>query len=183
MNMLLGGPSSYEYPDREKYRGRYNCWNAKFRFPNAAILLLKVHVDLVHSLGVDVACAYRAETESNVVQAHNTSRFMIDVGENIGHGDHSGFDFVCNLIIDDNTPDRGHRHNIFNSQWTFVGIACGIHPKTRTSCVMTFADGAFEKEQAQRIEKFQQRYEKVKREHFNVPKDGDGEVKIICALI
>lgn len=50
-------------------------------------------------------------------------------GENIAYGDHSAFQSVANLIVDDGVPSRGHRSNLFNPDYKTVGIASDSHPE------------------------------------------------------
>jgi uncharacterized protein YkwD len=62
-----------------------------------------------------------------------------EVAENIAYGGHSARAAVSQLIIDDGVPDRGHRDNIFNPEYRFVGVACGRHARFERMCVMDFA--------------------------------------------
>ena len=59
--------------------------------------------------------------------------------ENISYGDNDARGVVIQLLVDDGTPGRGHRLNIFNPDYRFVGIACGAHGPYGMMCVMDFA--------------------------------------------
>jgi len=61
------------------------------------------------------------------------------VAENISYGGYSTRGVVIQLIVDDGVPDRGHRINIFNSEYRFVGVGCGTHARFNDMCVMDFA--------------------------------------------
>ena len=63
------------------------------------------------------------------------------IGENIAYGPSEARDVVMQLIIDDGVPDRGHRANLFSHSFAVVGIACGVHPRFESVCVMDFAGG------------------------------------------
>jgi len=115
--------------------------------------------------------------------------FQVTCGENLSYGSESAFDNVTGLIIDDGVPTRGHRRNIFTSDFHVVGIAYGSHKDVRSVCVMDFAGGYID-DQAKiqaRSQKFIQDYEKARREGYQ---DGGGhqyqqqqvhrEVKVTC---
>ena len=46
---------------------------------------------------------------------------------------------VMQLLVDDGTPDRSHRKNLFNPDFGRVGAACGLHPSFGSVCVIDFA--------------------------------------------
>jgi uncharacterized protein YkwD len=64
--------------------------------------------------------------------------------ENISYGNNDARGVLIQLIVDDGTPNRGHRTNIFNPDYRYVGIACGPHHHFGLMCVMDFAGGYVE---------------------------------------
>ena len=67
------------------------------------------------------------------------------LGEDIVYFSRSARDDVVSLIIDDGTSTRGHRKNIFKSDFHTIGIALSPPLKPGTLCVITFAGGYNEK--------------------------------------
>lgn len=67
------------------------------------------------------------------------------VGENIVYHSRSPREDVISLIIDDGVLTRGHRKNIFKSNFHVIGIALSPPQKSGTLCVITFAGGFIDK--------------------------------------
>ncbi len=60
-------------------------------------------------------------------------------GENIAYGLDDPRENVIVQLLDFGVEDRGHRQNLLNPAWRYVGIACGPHTLYGTMCVMDFA--------------------------------------------
>ena len=43
------------------------------------------------------------------------------------------------LLVDDGVPSRGHRKNIFNSEFNYVGIAVAGHPQYGKCCILDYS--------------------------------------------
>ena len=61
-------------------------------------------------------------------------------GENIDYGNNTGKDIVVQLLIDDGVPGRGHRNNILNQNFKYVGNAIGNHSSFDYMSVIDFAN-------------------------------------------
>lgn len=61
------------------------------------------------------------------------------IAENISHGPEAAREIVIQLLVDDGVPDHGHRKNILENQFAYIGIAVGRQRTFSTMCVMNFA--------------------------------------------
>ena len=61
--------------------------------------------------------------------------------ENIAYRFYSANMSIVNLIVDDNVPNRGHRINLLNPDWHYVGIGQGTHASYDWMQVQNFAYG------------------------------------------
>jgi uncharacterized protein YkwD len=62
------------------------------------------------------------------------------IGENCDYGNEKPIDIVMSLLIDDGIESLGHRKNILEPRFKWVGIAIEPHKKYRVGCVMDFAE-------------------------------------------
>jgi uncharacterized protein YkwD len=62
-------------------------------------------------------------------------------GENIDVGSKTAQDVIISLIVDDGVPDRGHRKNMFKSEFAFVGMASGPHSEYGIMTVINYVGG------------------------------------------
>lgn len=70
-------------------------------------------------------------------------KWNVSIGENIDYGNNDGRRIVAALLIDDGIPSRGHRKNMLDAGFRFIGVAVGPHREYRHMCVMDFA-GAYD---------------------------------------
>jgi hypothetical protein len=63
------------------------------------------------------------------------------IGENCAYGYESAEEIVVGLLLDVGVPSRGHRKNILNPAFRFVGIGIRPHTEYGTNCVQDFAGG------------------------------------------
>ncbi len=61
-----------------------------------------------------------------------------EVAENIAYGYDSALDILIQLLIDEDIPDLGHRHNLLSPNFNAIGVAIKSHKKYRHNCVMSF---------------------------------------------
>lgn len=59
--------------------------------------------------------------------------------EDLTYGNFEARQIVIALLIDDDVPDRAHRHNILNPNFHFVGVATGKHPSYKIMCAIDYA--------------------------------------------
>ncbi len=71
--------------------------------------------------------------------------WSVSVGEDIVYRSRKAREDVIALIIDDGVKSRGHRKNIFKSDFHVIGLALGSSSKTPPMCVITFAGGFADK--------------------------------------
>jgi len=63
------------------------------------------------------------------------------VGENIVYDVSTAREIVIGLIIDDGTPNRGHRRNIFDPNHRVAGVSIADSPANGAKCVLNYAGG------------------------------------------
>ncbi len=62
------------------------------------------------------------------------------IAENCEYGNTTALDIVMALLIDDGIESLGHRKNILEPKYRWIGIAIEPHKTYRTNCVMDFAE-------------------------------------------
>jgi len=74
------------------------------------------------------------------IRVRTQSKAMGMIAENCAYGQTSALDFVMQLLIDDGIESLGHRKNILEPKYQWIGIAIEPHKTYRTNCVMDFAE-------------------------------------------
>lgn len=67
------------------------------------------------------------------------------IGETVAYEVSTARLLVISLIIDDGTPNRGHRRNIFDPSYKIAGISIAESASNGTRCVVDFVGGFKEK--------------------------------------
>ncbi len=62
------------------------------------------------------------------------------IGENIDYGSSNPIEILLTLLIDEGITDRGHRKNILEKDFKYIGLSIGYHASYQSMCVMDFAD-------------------------------------------
>jgi len=60
------------------------------------------------------------------------------IAENIAYGLADAVTIVENLLLDEGVPSLGHRKNILDAEFKYVGVGISPHKVYETSCVMDF---------------------------------------------
>jgi uncharacterized protein YkwD len=61
------------------------------------------------------------------------------IGEDISFGDADPTGVIVQLLVDDGVSNRGHRRELLDPRWHYVGISCGPHSVYQRMCVLDFA--------------------------------------------
>ena len=59
--------------------------------------------------------------------------------ENISYGKSSAEEIIISWLIDAKTPSRGHRKNLLNPDYNYMGVGCGYHSQYDSMCVLDLA--------------------------------------------
>jgi uncharacterized protein YkwD len=62
-------------------------------------------------------------------------------GENIDYGNSQAQRIVISFLVDDGVPSRGHRKNLLDNSFSFIGVAVGPHLTYGSMCVLDLAGG------------------------------------------
>jgi len=66
-------------------------------------------------------------------------KWNLAAGENIDYGNGQARKIVISFLIDDGVPSRGHRKNLLDGSFNFIGVAVGPHPTYGRMCVLDLA--------------------------------------------
>lgn len=98
-------------------------------------------MDHVYDVGLKGVTSHVGSDRS--VPGMRLSRYGVwqeNVGENINFGRVTPRAIVISMLVDDGVKSRGHRKNILQSKFAFIGTASGTHSKHDIMTVVVFAD-------------------------------------------
>ncbi len=113
--------------------------------PMGALQLTKVLTDVARYHANDMGTTGKTGHESTDgtpfhIRVRTQSKAQGMIAENCAYGQTSALDFVMQLLIDDGVESLGHRKNILEPKYQWIGIAIEPHKTYRTNCVMDFAE-------------------------------------------
>ena len=68
-------------------------------------------------------------------------KWQVTIGENCDYGNSDPRNIIIALLIDDGVENKGHRENLCNELFLFVGAAKGSHSTYKFNCVQDYAGG------------------------------------------
>jgi len=102
--------------------------------------LSKAAADHAADIGKKGKLSHTGSDRSDIPKRVNRyGNWDIELGENIDAGNLDPVRIVSSLLIDDGVKNRGHRINIFNANFNFIGVSINTHKKYRHCCVMDYA--------------------------------------------
>lgn len=81
-----------------------------------------------------------SDGSSPFIRMNRYGKWNTFAGENIGYGNSQARRIVTSLLIDDGVTSRGHRKNLLDRSFNFIGTAVGPHMVYRSMCVIDLAE-------------------------------------------
>ena len=98
---------------------------------------------LYHTLDIGKSGATTHASTDGIDASVRIQRFLTGTkhnGENIAFGDVKAIDIVINLLLAENVPSLGHRINILDKGFKYLGTSIRQHKEYRYCCVQDFSD-------------------------------------------
>lgn len=168
INMVRTDPAAYAsnflHPLRAYYRGRLFQYpgeiaiqtNEGIQALDECIRVLETSSPLsplVPKKGLTLAARDHAKDQARTGQTGHTGsdgssfstrmnrygKWNTSLGENLDYGNSQARRIVTSLLIDDGVTSRGHRKNLLNRSFNFIGTAVGPHNAFTSMCVIDLA--------------------------------------------
>lgn len=98
------------------------------------------HANDMGNAGVTGHKSSSGESFAKRVRKYNNRRYTA-IAENCSYGFDSALGITGQLLVDEGVPSLGHRNNILNPNYKYVGVAIREHKKYGYNCVMDFSSG------------------------------------------
>lgn len=92
--------------------------------------------DHAADIGTNGVLGHTGTDKSTPTQRVKKYASLTTIGEVVTYGFTTADLILASFIVDQDTPDRGHRENLLNAKFTMVGVAIANHKKYGTSCVI-----------------------------------------------
>ena len=97
-------------------------------------------IDHAKDIGTKGICSHDGSDGSSIaIRLERYGRWSGQIGESIDYGSLTADDVIYNLLVDDGNPKRGHRANLLNPHYRFVGCASYPHPSLGMCIVINYA--------------------------------------------
>ncbi|MCX6140765.1 MAG: CAP domain-containing protein [Candidatus Kapabacteria bacterium] len=155
LNTVRNDPQSF-IPAIERYRTHVRSFTKSVKALDAAVKEIKAQLKKERPLpllNMQGALQSAAEDHASDITSHdvmghigsdgsdplkrvNTYGQINSLGEAITYGHNTPELIIASFLVDEGTPDRGHRKNLLNPTYTLVGIAIGTHSTYGRACVI-----------------------------------------------
>lgn len=168
INMVRADPAKYAInyvePLRKYYRGRLLQYPGEITIQtNEGIRALdecireltstKALKTLTPKKGLTLAARDQARDQSKTGATGHTGsdgsstsdrmnrygKWNLSAGENIDYGNGQARRIVISFLVDDGVSSRGHRKNLLDGSFHFIGVSVGPHPTYGKMCVLDLA--------------------------------------------
>ncbi len=108
--------------------------------------LARAAADHAHDVGPKGLTGHTGSDGSSMAQRiERYCEWVGTIGENCDFGEKTAERVIAALVVDDGVPSRGHRKNIYSSEFKYVGIGTAPHKTYKRCTVFDYASGVQEK--------------------------------------
>ena len=104
---------------------------------DSSVALYKAAKDHANDISKNTIMGHIGSDKSNPKTRIEKYGTFMQLGEIITYGQPDAEMMLAAFLVDEGTPDRGHRLNVLNSNFRFMGLAIATHKTYGNVCVVT----------------------------------------------